>query len=156
MRGGTRERTCCKWKGTMKRNIILLSADRKERYLRLHITTQSSLHSLRNSLLNIFSEPTQCLSLVTPTRTQTRTHARTHARTHTYTPQPQHSFLFICINHKGNAKTIFASFQTKCHQYWPSKGSAVYGQFTVKLLVTEELADFEIRTFSIQVVSLQR
>ncbi|XP_046853124.1 receptor-type tyrosine-protein phosphatase S-like [Xenia sp. Carnegie-2017] len=39
--------------------------------------------------------------------------------------------------------------KVKCHQYWPSKGSAEYGEFVVTLLEEFELTDYTIRTFKV-------
>ncbi|XP_059619067.1 tyrosine-protein phosphatase Lar isoform X2 [Phlebotomus argentipes] len=37
----------------------------------------------------------------------------------------------------------------KCDQYWPSRGSETYGQLTVTISETQELATYSIRTFQI-------
>ena len=36
--------------------------------------------------------------------------------------------------------------QEVCHQYWPSTGSATFGEFTVELLGEEMLQGFVLRT----------
>ena len=43
--------------------------------------------------------------------------------------------------------------QIKCHQYWPSYGSMVYGNLQVTLREVENLADYSIRTFQVAQVS---
>uniref|UniRef100_A0A0N5B044 protein-tyrosine-phosphatase n=1 Tax=Syphacia muris TaxID=451379 RepID=A0A0N5B044_9BILA len=42
------------------------------------------------------------------------------------------------------------SSRIKCDQYWPSRGSTVYGHITVALVDTLELAHYTIRTFVLQ------
>uniref|UniRef100_A0A1B0GN65 Uncharacterized protein n=1 Tax=Phlebotomus papatasi TaxID=29031 RepID=A0A1B0GN65_PHLPP len=37
----------------------------------------------------------------------------------------------------------------KCDQYWPSRGSETYGQLTVTISETQELATYSIRTFQV-------
>lgn len=41
----------------------------------------------------------------------------------------------------------------KCHQYWPSYGSAMYGSFQVTLRDVENLAEYSVRSFSVQPVA---
>ena len=43
----------------------------------------------------------------------------------------------------------------KCYRYWPNLGTTQYGPLTVTLKQVEELAEFEIRTLSLQMVSLK-
>ena len=43
--------------------------------------------------------------------------------------------------------------QVKCHQYWPSYGSAMYGNFQVTLRDVENLAEYSVRSFSVQPVT---
>jgi len=40
-------------------------------------------------------------------------------------------------------------FQIKCDQYWPNRGSEVYGVMQVTLLDVIELATYTIRTFQL-------
>ena len=40
----------------------------------------------------------------------------------------------------------------KCIQYWPNKGSQVFGSVTVMLKDTEKYSDFSIRTLAIKQV----
>lgn len=60
----------------------------------------------------------------------------------------------------GRLRVFFAVFQLtnlvelgkrKCHKYWPDD-SERYGAIKVMLTDTEELSDYTIRTFIIQVV----
>jgi len=44
--------------------------------------------------------------------------------------------------------------QIKCDQYWPNRGSEVYGVMHVTLLDVIELATYTIRTFQLARVSL--
>ena len=48
--------------------------------------------------------------------------------------------------------TIIIFLQIKCHQYWPSYGTANYGNFQVTLKEVENIADYAIRTFQLQSV----
>ena len=41
--------------------------------------------------------------------------------------------------------------RVKCDQYWPARGSAQYGAYTVTLADTLDLAHYTIRTLTIQV-----
>jgi len=43
--------------------------------------------------------------------------------------------------------------QIKCDQYWPNRGSEVYGVMHVTLLDVIELATYTIRTFQLDRVS---
>ena len=47
-----------------------------------------------------------------------------------------------------------SALQIKCHQYWPSYGSMVYGNLQVTLREVENLADYSIRTFHISQVHM--
>lgn len=40
--------------------------------------------------------------------------------------------------------------RTKCDQYWPSRGSSIYGDFKVTLLETVELAHYSLRTMRLE------
>ena len=40
-----------------------------------------------------------------------------------------------------------SSPQAKCHQYWPEAGSVSFGELTVTIIDTQELAYYSIRTF---------
>ena len=42
--------------------------------------------------------------------------------------------------------------QIKCHQYWPSYGSATYDSFKVTLKSVETLAEYSIRVFTVEQV----
>ena len=48
---------------------------------------------------------------------------------------------------------IFVYIQIKCHQYWPSKGSNVYGDTKVTLHKEEQLANYCFRHFFVEQVS---
>ena len=43
--------------------------------------------------------------------------------------------------------------ETKCHQYWPDKGSVKFGPFKVSIIDQQILADYIIRTLVLQVLS---
>ena len=45
-------------------------------------------------------------------------------------------------------------FQMRCAQYWPDEGEETYGSVSVTLKEAESFADFDIRTFTIMVVSV--
>lgn len=44
---------------------------------------------------------------------------------------------------------ICAALQLKCHKYWPDQ-SEEYGDITVKLMKSEQYADYMIRTFNVK------
>ena len=44
-------------------------------------------------------------------------------------------------------------FQIKCDQYWPNRGSEVYGTMLVTLVDVIELASYTIRTFQLSQVT---
>ena len=44
---------------------------------------------------------------------------------------------------------VNAVLQEACYQYWPSKGSKTFGEFTVELLGEEKLIGFIIRNFTV-------
>ena len=56
----------------------------------------------------------------------------------------------LSVNNNTNKNNFF--LQIKCHQYWPSYGTANYGNFQVTLKEVENIADYAIRTFQLQSV----
>lgn len=51
-----------------------------------------------------------------------------------------------CITHSLTELTLVLFVQVKCHQYWPQVGSVSYGNFTVTLIDSMEVANYCVRT----------
>jgi len=54
------------------------------------------------------------------------------------------------VSNKIHAVYWMLLLQIKCHQYWPSYGSAVYGAYRVTLKSVEPLVEYTIRVFEVE------
>ena len=57
---------------------------------------------------------------------------------------------FICKSQQEIVAMLFHVIQEVCYQYWPSRGSQRFGEFTVEVLGEEALQSFVLRTLSVQ------
>ena len=66
----------------------------------------------------------------------------------------QVSAIDACINKRLCVFVIlfilYLVIQEVCYQYWPSRGSQRFGEFTVEVLGEEALQGFVLRTLSVQ------